>query len=75
MAQQLYERVAGGTRTRRRRRYRSAWRTALIGLGLLAIAAVVLYFRLDAGLVHVASFGLLVAGIVYLIMAAMKYDG
>lgn len=70
MADELYDRVARGTR---RRPHPAAWRTALIGVGLLAVAAVVYGFRLDLGLMSVPSIGLAVAGLVVLLKAVMGY--
>lgn len=72
MADAVYDRVARGTRTRRRPRP-AAWRTALLGVGLLAVAAVVFGFRLDLGLMSVPSLGLAVAGLVVVLKAAMGY--
>jgi hypothetical protein len=62
MADAVYDRVAGGTRTARPPLRRRGWRGFLIGAALLATAGVVYALRLDAGLVHVGSIGLAVAG-------------
>jgi hypothetical protein len=72
MADAVYERVARGTRTRRRP-HPPAWRAALLGVGMLAVAGVVYGFRLDLGLMSVPSVGLAVAGLVVVLKAAMGY--
>jgi hypothetical protein len=72
MADEVYDRVTRGTRTRRPPKP-AAWRTALLGVGLLAVAGVVYGFRLDLGLMSVPSVGLAVAGLVVLLKAVMGY--
>lgn len=72
MADAVYDRVARGNRTRRPPEP-AAWRTALLGVGMLVVAGMVYGFRLDLGLMSVPSLGLAAAGLVVLLKAAMGY--
>jgi hypothetical protein len=72
-ASEVYDRVAGGTRTRRPVTIRPRWRGYAVGVGLLAIAGVVAWWQLDLGLMRMPSLALAVAGVVMLVKAVMGY--
>lgn len=72
MADQLYSRVAGGTRTRRPRS-RKPMRAFLLGAALLVMAGLLTWYRLDIGFLRMPSVGLTIGGIVTLMKAVMGY--
>ena len=71
-ANELFDRVAGGTRTRRRPA-RPVWWGFVLAVVLFATAGVVAWFRLDLGLMHGPTVGLAVGGLVVLVKTLMGY--
>lgn len=71
---QFYERLANTSGRPSRRRRRKRIRQALSGGGLLAVAAVVYHFQLDAGLLHLGSLIPAGAALVLLIQAMLGND-
>lgn len=71
-ASEVFDRVAGGTRTRRRP-LRPAWWGFLVGVGLVAVGGLVCWFQLDLGLMHVPTVTLVAAGLLVILKAVMGY--
>lgn len=68
-ASEVYERVAGIERPRRK----PAWWGYGIGMGLLLAGGVVAWFRLDAGLMHTPTLALVVGGLAVVVKAVLGY--
>lgn len=70
----FYERLANTPSRHPRRRRVKRIRKALLAGGLLAVAAVVYQFRLDAGLLHLGTLLPAAAALVLLLQAALGHD-
>lgn len=71
-AAEVFDRVAGGTGSRRPRP-RARWWGYAVGLGLMAAAGVVGWWQLDLALMHVPTAVLAVGGLVVVVKALMGY--
>jgi hypothetical protein len=73
-ANEMYARVAGGTRVRRRTSTKKrAIRMFILGLVMILGAAALTYYDVDRGLLRMPSLGLTIAGFVTLMKAVMGY--
>lgn len=72
-ASEVFDRVAGGTRTRRPNRTRPVWWGYALGLGLMVAGGVVAWYQLDLGLMHVPTVVLAVGGLVVVVKSLMGY--
>ncbi len=71
-AWEVFDRVAGGTRTRRRP-LRPVWWGFVTGGALVVIGGLVAWFQLDLGLMHVPTVALIAAGLVLMLKTLMGY--
>jgi len=71
-ASELFDRVAGGTRTRRRPA-RPVWWGFVIGGVLVVAGGLVGWFQLDFGLMYVPTVTLIAGGLVLMLKTVMGY--
>ena len=72
-ASEVFDRVAGGTRTRRRPHGRPRWWGYAVGAGLLAAGGVAWWGQLDLGLMRVPTLALVGGGLVLVVKTLMGY--
>ncbi len=73
-AGEIYDRVARGSRVRRKKRTRFPLQGLLLGMGLLLLAGVISPLEINKALVHVPSIGLAFLGLGYCLKWMLGYS-